>query len=544
MKKLLPQSSTILFFILILFLGSIFTSYKLLLKNIHDNHIKNQELTFNSIQRQTSQLLTKLLYKYSQQKEVLLEKHKEVLNYLESNSYDLNLDKIHKFLNKDNSANLYNIYITDENLIIKNTTFPADLGFDLSFAKDLLEQHKKQNIIGISPPIFEMYSLKFFSYSDSYLPKNDKRVLQISYTYGDLNHDLQNLQNLINANNNIKNANAYIIFNDGYVGDFIFKALKSHKPSLKDINDRIKKGKELANTLNMNSTISSYIQEGKEDYKNLFFIEQSPIFGEAKIIYSIVFDEESYKNDILNLNIAIILISIIGIITIFLIYSIRHNEKLLKYKDKFIEHSVHEIKTPLSIISLNSQLRTKFFGEDKYSRKIEGALRTLENSYEDMTFLHTKNQISYIVEKINLEEILEERIKYFELIATTQNRDLKLFVYENIFVELSKIELNRLIDNNLSNAIKYSEIGTTIKIFLKDKNLEFHSIGKRIKDTNNIFKKYTRENDSVGGHGLGLSIVKDICQKYNIKIDVTSSQDNTNIFAYKFNCHTLDTSKI
>lgn len=544
MKKLLPQSSTILFFILILFLGSIFTSYKLLLKNIHDNHIKNQELTFNSIQRQTSQLLTKLLYKYSQQKEVLLEKHKEVLNYLESNSYDLNLDKIHKILNKDNSANLYNIYITDENLIIKNTTFPADLGFDLSFAKDLLEQHKKQNIIGISPPIFEMYSLKFFSYSDSYLPKNDKRVLQISYTYDDLNHDLQNLQNLINANNNIKNTNAYIIFNDGYVGDFIFKALKSHKPSLKDINDRIKKGKELANTLNMNSTISSYIQEGKEDYKNLFFIEQSPIFGEAKIIYSIVFDEESYKNDILNLNIAIILISIIGIITIFLIYSIRHNEKLLKYKDKFIEHSVHEIKTPLSIISLNSQLRTKFFGEDKYSRKIEGALRTLENSYEDMTFLHTKNQISYIVEKINLKEILQERIKYFELIATTQNRHLELFIEQNIFVELSKIELNRLIDNNLSNAIKYSEIGTTIKIFLKDKNLEFHSIGKRIKDTNNIFKKYTRENDSVGGHGLGLSIVKDICQKYNIKIDVTSSQDNTNIFAYKFNCHTLDTSKI
>lgn len=543
MKKLLPQSSTILFFILILFLGSIFISYKLLLKNIHDNHIKNQELTFNSIQRQTSQLLTKLLYKYSQQKEVLLEKHKQVLNYLESNSYDSNLNEIHKILNKENSSNLYNIYITDENLIIKNTSFPADLGFDLSFAKDLLEEHKKQNVIGISPPIFEMYSLKFFSYSDSFLPKNDKRVLQVSYTYDELNEDLKSLQNLINANNHIKNANAYIVFNDGYVGDFIFKSLKSYKPSLEDINNRIKKGKELVNTLNINSTISSYVEE-KDSYKNLYFLEQSPIFSEAKIIYSIVFDEEEYKNDVLNLNIAIILISVIGLITIFLIYSIRHNEKLLKYKDKFIEHSVHEIKTPLSIISLNSQLRSKTFGEDKYSKKIEGALRTLENSYEDMTFLHTKNQISYVVEKINLEEILEERIKYFELIATTQNRHLELFVYENIFVELSKIELNRLIDNNLSNAIKYSEIGSTIKIILKNKTLEFHSNGKKIKDINNIFKKYTRENDSVGGHGLGLSIVKDICQKYNIKIDVYSSQDNTNIFAYKFNCHTIDTSKI
>lgn len=313
MRKLIPQSSTILFFILILFLSSIFISYKLLLKNIHDNHIKNQELTFNSIQRQTSQLLTKLLYKYSEQKNVLLDKHKQVLKYLETNSYDVNLGEIHKIINKEN-YNLYNIYITDENLIIKNTTFLADLNFDLSFAKELLDNHKKQNIIGISPPIFEMYSLKFFSYSDSYLPKNDKRVLQVSYTYEDLNEDLKNLQNLINANPNIKNSNAYIIFNDGYVGDFIFKSLKSYKPTLEDINERIKKGKELANTLSSNNTISSFIKEEKQEYKSLYFLEKSPIFDEAKIIYSIVFDEEEYKNDILNLNIAIILISIIGLL--------------------------------------------------------------------------------------------------------------------------------------------------------------------------------------------------------------------------------------
>ena len=164
-----------------------------MLKNIHDNHIKNQELTFNSIQRQTSQLLTKLLYKYSEQKNILMNKHKEVINYLEANSYDLPLDEIHKLLNKENSSNLYNIYITDENLIIKNTTFLADLNFDLSFAKELLQEHKRRGIIGISPPVFEMYSLKFFSYSDSFLPKNDKRVLQVSYTYDELNEDLLTL---------------------------------------------------------------------------------------------------------------------------------------------------------------------------------------------------------------------------------------------------------------------------------------------------------------------------------------------------------------
>ena len=101
-----------------------------------------------------------------------------------------------------------------------------------------------------------------------------------------------------------------------------------------------------------------------------------------------------------NLNLAIFLIAFIGIITIYIIYNIRYKENLLKYKDKFIEHSVHEIKTPLSIIGLNIQLRNKTLGEDKYTKKIEGALRTLENSYDDMSFLHTKDNIHYSIENI------------------------------------------------------------------------------------------------------------------------------------------------
>jgi hypothetical protein len=78
----------------------------------------------------------------------------------------------------------------------------------------------------------------------------------------------------------------------------------------------------------------------------------------------------------------------------------------------------------LAIINLNAQLRNKTFGEDKYSKKIEGALKTLENSYEDMTFLHTKDNIKYFIETLNLEEVLKDRIKYFEVIATTQNRKI------------------------------------------------------------------------------------------------------------------------
>lgn len=539
MKRLIPNSSTILLLFIIVFLFFILISYKLLFKNIHDNHIKNQHLIFNLIQRESSNLLTKLLYDYSKQKNTLLEKHKLVLNYLENNSYDASLDEIYKKINNLNKP-FYNIYITDEDLVITNTTFKPDLGFNLSFAKEIFDKHKLNNDIGVSPPIFEMYSMKFFSFTDSYLPKNDKRVLQVGYIYEDLNEDLKKLQELINQNKDIKDSNAYLIFNDGYIGDFVFKSIKSYKPSLEEVNKRIENGRKLSNNIK-DGEYKIEFQDDSKKYKTIYFMGKSPIFNESKIVYSLTFDETEYINDLKLLNNVMFLISLIGIVAIYIVFRVRNKEKLLSYKDKFIEHSVHEIKTPLSVIKLNAQLRNRNFGEDKYSLKIEGAIKSLENSYEDMVFLHTKEKINYVNENLNLKEILLDRVKYFETIASTQNRKLELKISDENVVNMSKIELFRLIDNNLSNAIKYSNVGSEIEILLEKDEVKFISYGNKIKNVENIFKKFTRENNSVGGHGLGLSIVKDICLKYKIKINVDSLENGLNIFSYKFNCHNFDT---
>ena len=67
MKDFLPKSSTILFFTILLFLLFSFISYRLLVKNLSDDHLKNQEITFYQIQKDTNNLLTKLLYKFSTQ---------------------------------------------------------------------------------------------------------------------------------------------------------------------------------------------------------------------------------------------------------------------------------------------------------------------------------------------------------------------------------------------------------------------------------------------------------------------------------------------
>jgi signal transduction histidine kinase len=154
-----------------------------------------------------------------------------------------------------------------------------------------------------------------------------------------------------------------------------------------------------------------------------------------------------------------------------------------------------------------------------------------------MEFMIKKEKDDYKIEIIDLEEIVEDRIDYFRKIATMNKRELLSNINSECQVEISQVELIRLIDNNISNAIKYSTPNSTIEISLKENELQFKNFGTLIKNHNKIFSKYYRENDVVGGYGLGLNIVKNIAKKYNIKFDVQIDEKNRNIFTYVFKSH-------
>jgi signal transduction histidine kinase len=74
-------------------------------------------------------------------------------------------------------------------------------------------------------------------------------------------------------------------------------------------------------------------------------------------------------------------------------------------------------------------------------------------------------------------------------------------------------------------------------VTFEDKTIFFHSMGEVIKDTKSIFDKYVRENKVLGGYGLGLNMVQQIANRYDIAIDITSSEKSGTTFSYKFKCH-------
>ena len=235
------------------------------------------------------------------------------------------------------------------------------------------------------------------------------------------------------------------------------------------------------------------------------------------------------------------IITFVGLISIVIITLIRNKELKFSFQDKFIQSAMHELKTPLSIITLNNDLKKEKYGEDEFTNQIDGAVKILHKSYEDMEFMIKKEKDDYKVEILDLEEIVEDRIEYFIKIANMNKRELLSNINSECQVKMSQVELIRLIDNNISNAIKYGSPNSEIEISLKENKLEFKSFGTPIKNPKKIFSKYYRENSVVGGYGLGLNIVKNIALKYDIKFYVQIDEKNRNIFTYIFKSHFDDT---
>ena len=139
---------------------------------------------------------------------------------------------------------------------------------------------------------------------------------------------------------------------------------------------------------------------------------------------------------------------------------------------------------------------------------------------------------------MNFTETLKNRIEFFEEIAISNSLYFVNNIEDDIYLKFNITELERIIDNNLSNAIKYSFAKSPIFVklyYIDDEEIEFSvaTNSKKIEHVDKIFDDFYRENDARGGFGLGLKIVKDICDKNLVIINLQSNNNETK-FTYRF----------
>lgn len=225
---------------------------------------------------------------------------------------------------------------------------------------------------------------------------------------------------------------------------------------------------------------------------------------------------------------AIFVIILTFITSYFLVRAVlkplRDNLRLL---DNFIKETTHELNTPITTIMANIEtLESKNCDEKslKKLQRIKSASATISNLYEDLVYILLNHRVSSQNEELFISQIVHDRVSYFSFMSNAKKLNIEVDIDEGIIFYADKKKVEKLIDNILSNAIKYTNKATTITIVLKPSLLSIADEGNGMsqKEISMIFERYKRFDKTQGGFGIGYSIIKAIIDEYNIKIEIAS----------------------
>mgnify|MGYP002713237665 CR=1 FL=1 len=221
----------------------------------------------------------------------------------------------------------------------------------------------------------------------------------------------------------------------------------------------------------------------------------------------------------------------------------QYNQKItgfLKREQMFTNDISHELRTPLMIISSSSEILLSRYNQSSIERdhllKIQAAcleMKELVSLFLSLARNNPKNETL-----LPVEQIIEKQFQQYLPIA--QNKGLSLSFTIEEPSELNKISeqfLSIILKNTLENAIKYTQNGE-IQILLKKNSLMIKDTGMGIPETikNTVFEPFIRgQNNHRSGMGLGLSIVKRICEHKNWSIQMDSQEQRGTSICIGFN---------
>ncbi len=210
---------------------------------------------------------------------------------------------------------------------------------------------------------------------------------------------------------------------------------------------------------------------------------------------------------------------------------LRPMKEAVSLLDRFIKDTTHELNTPINAILSNIEMLESKPLEPSIAKKfarIRIGAQTVANLYQDLTYLTLGHKMASKDCDVELLELCKERVEYVALMC--ESKRLKVTVTgEPAYIRIDPNKIRKVIDNLLSNAIKYNRIGGKISLHVKPHKLSVCDTGRGIEPEKlkTVFERYTRCDTSVGGFGIGLSIVGMIAKEYGLNIQMTSSKEGT-----------------
>ncbi len=204
--------------------------------------------------------------------------------------------------------------------------------------------------------------------------------------------------------------------------------------------------------------------------------------------------------------------------------------------DRFIKDTTHELNTPVSAILMSVSRLKKLAVDPTVVRRIELSAKRVSDIYNDLTYLFFGDLNKKQPVPIDWKELIEKRVEYYRDFAESKHLTIET-ILRPFSSEMDGESAVRLLDNLISNAVKYNRPGGKIAIRLEEGRLTVHDTGIGMDESakNEVFKRYKRVNDAEGGFGVGLSIVASICDEYGIAVDLETMKGVGTTFTLTFN---------
>jgi len=187
---------------------------------------------------------------------------------------------------------------------------------------------------------------------------------------------------------------------------------------------------------------------------------------------------------------------------------------------------IHELNIPLSTIKANTTLLKKNTEDEKTLKRLEridDASLRLQRLYDELVYTLSKEIHEIEKETFDIQHTIEERVSFFK----EQGRNDFEVLVKPYAVIADKIGFEQMVDNIISNAMKYSEKTSLISIALHDDVLtvEDKGVGMSASELLRVHERYFQGDEKTTGKGIGLSLVKAYCDSENIAMQIQSEKN-------------------
>lgn len=257
-----------------------------------------------------------------------------------------------------------------------------------------------------------------------------------------------------------------------------------------------------------------------------------------------------FQREIIQLNNLLLTIVISGLIVNLLVFvvMVKLSERVisplvdnLDRQKQFISDASHEIKTPLAIISANTDVMEIANGKSEWIDSNRRQVQRLDKLVNQMLALSKFEQEDEVIvfDQVNIKHLVEDILEEYRILI--ENNKMRLYSkLENMHIETNEDILRQILYVLLDNAIKYANDEKILEIKTSTNGISIANSTEAIEEENldKLFERFYRIEKSrsreKGGNGIGLSIAQELANKIDANLSVKMLNENMIEFAIKF----------